>query len=164
MADNASGGWVRKAARSAASTRSWASVTGICTDDSGATPSSTRASASATGSRVTSCLRGAPMARYAPALLDQANAFDTHAALDRLDHVVDGQARDRRRGQRLHLDAGAAGDAHAGAHDDARELGIRHEVDIDLRDVERVAQRDQLVGSFRRHDAGDARGTEHVAL
>src|SRR5262249_14968609 len=130
MAERASGGWVRKAARSAASTRPWAQAMATCSTGNGATPSSTRASACATGSSATSGLRGAPMARLAAALFDETDAFDAHAALRRLDHVVDGQTRDGRGRERLHFNAGAAGDAHAGAHDDARELGVRREVDI----------------------------------
>ena len=47
-------------------------------------------------------------------------AFDANAALDRLDHVVDRQTRDRHRGQRLHLDAGRAGDLDSGAHHEGR--------------------------------------------
>ena len=52
-----------------------------------------RPGSSATGSRP----RRAIVARFAAALFDQTNALDAHAALDRLHHVVDGEAGDRRR-------------------------------------------------------------------
>src|SRR6201995_2970668 len=51
---------------------------------------------------------GPIMPRFAPRFLNEMNAFDAHAALGRLDHVVDGEAGDRHRCQRLHLDAGRA--------------------------------------------------------
>src|SRR5262249_14987438 len=60
-------------------------------------------------------LLGLIRSRFAAALGDEANAFDAHAALDRLDHVVDGETGDRHCGQRLHLDPGAAADLHGGA-------------------------------------------------
>src|SRR5690349_12525716 len=48
----------------------------------------------------------------APAgLLDERDGGDLDTALERLDHVVDGEGGDRRRGHRLHLHAGAGGDA-----------------------------------------------------
>src|SRR6185312_6498107 len=51
----------------------------------------------------------------APAgLLDQRDRGDLDAPLERLDHVVDRQGGDRRRGHRLHLDARAGGDARLG--------------------------------------------------
>ena len=54
-------------------------------------------------------LLGAVMAAAAATLLDQPDAFNAHAALYGFHHVVDVQARDRDRGQRLHLDAGWSG-------------------------------------------------------
>ena len=41
-------------------------------------------------------------------------------------------------------------------------LGL--DVDRDLGDRQRMAERDQLVRALGRHDAGDARGAEHVAF
>ena len=103
-------------------------------------------------------------ARLAAALFDQMNALDAHAALGRLHHVVDREARDRHGGERLHLDAGLAFELAGRAHDQARELLVRRDVDLDLGQRERMAERDQFVRLLRRHDAGDARGAEHVAL
>ena len=54
--------------------------------------------------------RGAShVAALAAGLRDEPDGPDLDAALDALDHVVDRQGRDRRRGHRLHLDAGRAG-------------------------------------------------------
>ena len=55
-----------------------------------------------------------------------------HAAVDGLHHVVDGEAGDRDGGQRLHLDAGLAGDLHRCGHVDAGEGLVRHHVHGDL--------------------------------
>ena len=54
------------------------------------------------------------------------------------------------RGQRRDLQAG--------------QCRVRLDVDGDLGQQQRVAERDQLVRLLGRHDAGDARGAEHVAL
>ena len=72
---------------------------------------------------------GNPVAGLASRFLQQANVLDTHAAVDRLAHVVNGQEGDGRGGQRLHLDAGAAkafggdGAMHGILCDVDRELG-----------------------------------------
>ena len=52
-------------------------------------------------------------------LLDEAHTFDDHRFIDRLQHVVERQAGDRHGGQRLHLDAGLAGDFDFGCDADA---------------------------------------------
>ena len=106
----------------------------------------------------------AKMAALAAALLNQPDAFDAHAALDRLDHVVDGEAGDRHGGQCFHLDAGLAGDLDPRGHGNARQLRVGYGVDLDLSEQQRVAERDQFVGALGRHDAGNAGGAEHVAL
>src|SRR6185312_13927761 len=49
-----------------------------------------------------------PRPALAARLRDEADALDLDAALDALDHVVDGQGGHRRRCHRLHLDAGLA--------------------------------------------------------
>ena len=41
-------------------------------------------------------------------LLEQAHAIDDHAAINRLQHVVNGEQRHAGGGQGFHLDAGAA--------------------------------------------------------
>ena len=93
---------------------------------------------------------------FAALLFDQADAVDHHAALDRLDHVVDGQARDRDGGQRLHFDAGLAGDRHGGAERRSPAAQRR----VRCRPSPWTAPADGTAGSVRgalgRHDAGDA--------
>src|SRR3989440_161719 len=164
MAETSSGGCMRSAARSSASTRPSASASATRSAGSGSTPSSTRASASPTGSSATSGSLHAVYSRLAAALLDEMDALNAHAALDRLHHVVDRQACDRDGGERLHLNASLAGELAGSAHDQARELVVGRDVDLDFGERERVAERDQLVRLLRRHDAGDACGTKHVAL
>ena len=104
------------------------------------------------------------MSRSAAALLQQADALDAHAALERLHHVVDGEAGDRDRGQRFHLHPGPAIHLDACAHVKTRQLALRRNIYGDVRDGQGMAERDQLVGAFCRHDAGEARSPQHVAL
>ena len=93
-----------------------------------AAPSSTAFSASATGISAMH-LAFTPSALKCPdlppCLLDQADALDADAAIGGLHHVVDRQAADRDGGQRLHLDAGWAGDLDRRAHAAARQLACR---------------------------------------
>src|SRR5512143_2494949 len=100
MAETAAGGCVRCAARSAVSTRPWPSCSATVSAGNGSAPASTRCNASATGINAMILRLRAVVAGLAAALLQQADALDAHAALDRLDHVVDGQAGDRHRGER----------------------------------------------------------------
>ena len=75
------------------------------------------------------------------------------------------QAGDRHGGQRLHLDAGLAGDLDGrAARTKPGQRRVRLDVDRDLGERQRMAERDQLVRALGRHDAGDAGGAEHVAL
>src|SRR6202162_849900 len=138
MADTAAGGWVRSAARSAASTRPWASFRAAFSGASATASLSTPACASATesmglllgGAKTRGAkTRGAKMAGLAAALLDQMDAFDAHVALDRLHHVRYREAGERYRGQRLHLDAGLAGDLDGRPHGQAGRLFARRDVD-----------------------------------
>src|SRR5258706_8174983 len=116
MAERSSGGRVRSDTTSAARTRPCASLRAADSGGNGTAPLSTRASASETDiiallSAMSASLHllggifSAIVPGLAAAFLDQADGLDTHAALDRLDHVVDGQACDGDRDKRLHLDA-----------------------------------------------------------
>src|SRR4051812_34586983 len=118
--------------RSSASTRPAASSSGACSAPTGAAPSITRASASATGRSATSASLGAIHARLPAALLDEMNALDAHAALGRLHHVVNGEARDRNGGQRFHLDAGLTFQLAGRPHHQARQLFVRLDIHLDL--------------------------------
>src|ERR1700736_3845020 len=109
MAERAAGGCERRAARSAASTRPLASAIGTFSDGSGSTPSSTRESASSTERCAISVLGRLGDAGRAAALLDEPDPLDAHAAFECLGHVVDREAGDRDRGERLHLYPGSPG-------------------------------------------------------
>ena len=88
-----------------------------------------------------------------------------HGAVDGLAHVVDGERGDRRRGQRFHLDAGLALDLDGGHDVDGGGFGDRAgNRRSTLRQGQRMAERDQLMGALGRHDAGDAGDRQHVAL
>src|SRR5262245_1685808 len=141
MAETSSGGWVRLAASSAASTRPWASCSGAASAGRGVAPSSTRLSASATGiSAATASPLRAIVAGLAAGFFQELDALDAHATFHALHHVVDGQAGDRNRGERLHLDAGLAGDLHGRAHHQARLLAVGVDIDGDLRDRQGMAE------------------------
>ncbi len=92
------------------------------------------------------------------------DAFDGHAALHRLDHVIDRQAGDRYRGQRFHLHAGLAGNLDRGAHDQAGQLVVGRYLHLNLGDRQRMAKRNKLMRLFGRHDPRDAAGAQHVAF
>src|SRR6185437_10090441 len=146
MADTSAGGWVRRAFRSCASTRPSASLSGTSSAGSGPACASTRSSASATDSNATaSKLLGAVMAALAAALFDEPDALDAHAALHRFHHIVDRETGDRHRSQRFHLDAGLPRYPDLGAHGDAGQLGVGLQLELDLRQRQRMAQRDQFM-------------------
>src|SRR5215472_4081676 len=100
---------------------------------------------------------GAIMTGLAALLLDEMNGFDAYATLDCLDHVVDGEAGDRDRGERFHFDAGRSNHLHGGLHDATRQVGIGRDVERDLRDRERMTERDKIMGPLGGHDARDSR-------
>src|SRR5262249_4589225 len=151
MADTLAGGWVRSALRSPVRMRPQASESSACSDGRGAACASTRSSASATDGNATSLLLCAEMAAAAAALLDEPDAFDAHAAVDRLHHVVDGEAGDGHGGERLHLDAGLARDLDAGGDFEARQTGIRPDIDLGLGNGKRVAQWNEVMGALGGH-------------
>ena len=99
-----------------------------------------------------------------PLLRDEADRADLDAALDALDHVVDGQGGDGRRGHRLHLDAGLAGRRGLGA--DAQHAGraVRRDRHLEVGQRQRMAERDQLAGALAAHDAGELGDAQDVAL
>ena len=90
---------------------------------------------------------------------------DLDAALDALDHVVDGQGGDRRRGHRLHLDAGLARSWRPRRGCAARpppRSGVIATTQVGQ--GQRVAERDELARPLGAHDAGQLRDAEDVAL
>src|SRR6476661_2816698 len=89
-------------------------------------------------------LAAVPVTRLASRLVQQRDLLDRHALLDALDHVVDRERRDRRGGQRLHLDAGAGDRARLGGERDRALVDVDARVAVDVRERDLVAQRDQV--------------------
>src|SRR6185503_2038600 len=106
----------------------------------------------------------APGAAAPAGLLDERDRGDLDPALERLDHVVDGEGCDRRRGHRLHLHAGAGGHARLRGEGHRPGRGVDLGVDVDVVEAERVAERDELAGALGGEDAGDPGRPEDVAL
>jgi hypothetical protein len=104
------------------------------------------------------------IARSATRLLDELDALDGDVALKCFRHVVQRQCGHARRGERLHLDAGASRDPDFGRDEDGASAGIRRELEADVIQGKRMAQRDELGRSLRRTDPGEARRDERVAL
>src|SRR3954451_13297370 len=109
-------------------------------------------------------LVAAPGAAAPAGLLEQRDRRDLDPALDALDHVVDGQRRDRRGGHRLHLHARPGGDARLRGERHRPGGGVDRRVDVDVVEAERVAERDEVPGALGGEHAGDARRAEDVAL
>ena len=119
--------------------------------------------AGATGLPAPSGLRAAgPVAGAAAGLLEQHDLADLGAALDRLDHVVDGQRRHRDGGERLHLDAGRPGVPASAVT--CRRASASTDPSDARRQRQRMAERDQFDGSLGGLDPGDPRDPERVAL
>ena len=111
---------------------------------------------------VCSCARQSP--DLPPRFSIEAHALDAHAAVDRLGHVVDREAGDGDGGQRLHLDAGRADAARLRPDREAGQGLVGGDVDRDLAELQRMAERDQVGGLLGGHDPGDPRRADHVAL
>ena len=128
-------------------------------------------------------LRAIPHARTATLLVQQAYIDDLHAAVDGLAHVVDGQARGARAGQRLHLDARLARHARRDQYVKAdlsvrtrRRPALGHvlgrhscrsdglDIALALGDEQRMAHGDNVARTLDGHNARHARAGEHVAL
>ncbi len=106
--------------------------------------------------------RAAPVARAAPGLLEELHGLDPHAPLVPLQHVVDGEAARGDGGEGLHLDAGPVDGPDRRDELDPAAPGRR--LDLHAREGDGVAERDEVRRPLRGHDAGEARGGEHVAL
>src|SRR5262249_7446433 len=146
------------------STRPRASPSVTCSMSSGVSPSVTRAKASATERRAIRSPSAPEGPRTAAGLLDQPNAGELNSAVNGLYHVVDGEAGDRDRGQRFHLDTGLRLDLCRSLDADAGGITGRREIDGDLRQGQKMAQRDQLMRPLCGNYAGDTRRDEHIAL
>ena len=115
--------------------------------------------------------------------MQQAHVDDLHAAIDGLAHVIDGQTRGTRAGQRLHLNTRLA--RHAGRNQYVKAnlpvcarrrpalghvLGRRprrsdgRNVALALGNEQRMAHGNDVARAFDGHDACHARAGKHVAL
>lgn len=104
------------------------------------------------------------MARLAAQLLQQAQALDTHPAINRLAHIVDGEQSHAGSGQCFHLHPGTAdGFGRHRALDRIRSI-IDREFDSHPRQRNRVTQWNQLAGAFRCLDRCDPRNPQHISL
>ena len=99
------------------------------------------------------------MTALAAKFFQQAHAFDDHAAIHGLAHVVDGQRSDAGSGQRFHLDTSLPGQL-AGSANQYAVFTIRLQLDLDAGEQQRMTQRDQFVGLFRCLYTGNARDGE----
>ena len=86
----------------------------------------------------------------------------TIVLVDGLDHVVDRQRRHRHGGQRFHLDAGLRVGAHARL--DAVAAPRRRQLDADVRQRQRMTERNQRGRLLGGHDAGEPRRLQRIAL
>src|SRR5690242_2463623 len=94
----------------------------------------------------------------------EADLADRHAAVGRLHHVVDGEQAHRRRGERLHLHAGAAAALRGRDERDLAPCRVERKLGRDARKRDRVRERNERRGLLRRLDRGEARHAEHVAF
>ena len=104
------------------------------------------------------------MAGLAALLFQEADSVDAHAPIHRLAHVVDGEQADRNRGQRFHLDAGAAVAFGGYFAVDGQVCRIRCEFGGDPGQCDGVAKGDQFAGALGGLDCSDARDSEDIAL
>src|SRR5699024_1473733 len=118
----------------------------------------------------TSCARpalviDAPIPGLAAGLRQHPQARDLGVLIHGLDHVVHRQSRAAHRGERLHLHARDTAGLHRrnNPHRGFR-LGDLLEVDSDLAQWQRVAQRNDLRGLLRTHDPGDTRHRQRIPL
>src|SRR5688500_10625248 len=98
-----------------------------------------------------------PITALAAGLRDERDV-EGHAAIDRLQHVVEGQGGGARGDEGLHLHARAI--PRFGGGIDDRGAALEADVDLHVGERDDVTERDELVRLLRRHDAGDARRRE----
>jgi hypothetical protein len=97
-----------------------------------------------------------PSPTFPPILEHDSQPLNDHALIHSLAHIVDRQCRRRRRSQRLHLHTSLPVARDRGSDLDSV---VTRDVEINrgLGERYRMAQRDQVRRSFRRHDASDPR-------
>ena len=93
---------------------------------------------------------------------NKVNISDHHRFVHGFAHIVNGKEGNGNRRQGFHFDAGLPGAFCHGRHFDAGLIGYRRHVD--LCDLKRVAQGDQLAGPLPALDTGDLGNGEYIAL
>lgn len=106
---------------------------------------------------------GGPVAAFAAALFEEANAFDSDAFFDGFAHVVDSEGGDAGCGERFHLDSGGACGANLGGDAKGGFVG-GFEFERGGGDGERMAEGDEVVGALGGHDPGDSGDGDDVAF
>src|SRR5262245_53327234 len=94
-----------------------------------------------------------PVPASPAALFEQLDRLDPHAALQPLDHVVDGQGCDPAGGHRLHLDTGPPDHPDLGGDQDQALVRLDLDLEIGERERQRVRQGNQLAGALGGGDA-----------
>ncbi len=103
-----------------------------------------------------------PDARLAAGLFEKIEILDFDAFIEGFGHVVDGEGGDAGGREGFHFDAGLAGGDGKGRDADAG--GFDDEFNVDVREGEGVAHRNELAGFLGGEDAGNAGDFEGIAL
>ena len=104
------------------------------------------------------------MTGLATGFFQQLHIINRHATVGGFAHVVDCQECDLHGGERLHFHTGLITGFGGGPAMDAVTGFLRFELDLNMGDGNRVAQRDQFRCLFCRHDPGDAGDTQDIAF
>lgn len=89
---------------------------------------------------------------------------DPHSAIDGLAHVVNGKERNGKTGKSLHFHTRLRSGFRLASARQRRFVVPEGKIDSDMGKENGVAQRDETTRLLRRHDAGDLRGDQRVAL
>ena len=104
------------------------------------------------------------MARFATGFFHEANILDAHAAVDRFGHVVDGQQADGGGGQSFHLDTSTTEAFGGDCAVDGVLFLVDGEIGSNAGQRNRMAERNQVAGSFRGLNGRDTGDAEDVAF
>ena len=104
------------------------------------------------------------MPGFAADFFQQSNAFDAHAAVNGLAHVVDGEQADTGCRKCFHFNAGATEALGNRQAMNGMLFGINLEFDRNPGQGDRVAQRDQISGALGTLNRGDTSDTEHITF
>jgi hypothetical protein len=105
-----------------------------------------------------------PVSRFAAVFFQQLDGLNDHAPVHGLAHVVDSQQSDLRGGKRFHFYAGLAVGFDRGLAAYAVFIGFRGQIDVYMRDGQRMAERNQIGRFLTGHDAGNSGDSQHIAF